>query len=154
MNSKTVMLALGSLGLIPFAAGAALISAGTRTLDLGIGAGINPGFLFASYSAIILSFLGGVLWGRSLGLDAAGPGRNLLLLSNGIALLAWFGLLAGPDYFTLTLLALMLGYVVVLSAEQRLAEYVDYELLAPYMRMRFFLTNIVLAAHLVALAFG
>lgn len=148
------MITLGSLGLIPFAVGAGLISTDTQALDLGIGARIEPGFLFASYSAIILSFLGGVLWGRSLGLEAAGLGRNLLLLSNGMALLAWFGLIAGPDYFTLTLLALMLGYVVVLSAEQRLAVHADYELLTPYMRMRFFLTNIVLAAHLVALAFG
>lgn len=152
MTTRTIITGLGVLGLIPFAAGAWWITLGGMEPILGLG--LEPGFLFASYSAIILSFLGGVLWGRSLALDESRLGRKLLLLSNGIALLAWFGLLAGPGYFTLTLLALMLGYVVVFSAEQRLARTIDDELLAPYMRMRFFLTNLVLAAHLLVLAFG
>jgi len=146
------MSGLGFLGLIPFAGGAWLTVVGG--IELMPVLDIEPGFLFASYSAIILSFLGGVLWGRSLALEASSLGRNLLLLSNGIALLAWFSLFAGPDYFKLALLALMVGYVAVFSAEHRLATHADYELLAPYMRMRLFLTNLVLVTHLLVLAFG
>jgi hypothetical protein len=152
MTTRIIMTGLGFLGLIPFAAGAWLTVVGGMELLPGLG--LEPGFLFASYSAIILSFLGGVLWGRSLALETTSLGRNLLLLSNGVALLAWFSLLAGPEYLNLALLTLMLGYVAVFSAEHRLAVHADYELLAPYMRMRLFLTNLVLVAHLLVLAFG
>lgn len=152
MTMRSIMIGLGILGLIPFAASAWWIIVGEAEPLPGLD--IAPDFLFTSYSATILSFLGGVLWGRSLALNETGLGRNLLLLSNGIALLAWFGLLAGPEYITLTLLALMSGYIVVFAAEHRLATIADYALLVPYMRLRLLLTNLVLAAHLLVLAFG
>lgn len=145
MTARLIINSLGYLGLIPFAAGAWLSVSGDLLIS------IEPDFLFASYSAIILSFLGGVLWGRCLSLGESGLGSKLLLLSNAIALLAWFSLFAGDGYFNLALVSLMLGYVLVFAAETRLSRAPENATVRPYMRMRFMLTNLVLAAHLAVL---
>ncbi len=153
---------LGLLGFLPFAAGAWLIVSGDSFLS------IDPRSLFSSYSAIILSFLGGVLWGRGLTLAQTGLRNCLLLLSNIFALIAWFTLLLAAPGSGLTLIVLMLGYVAVYGAERSLGKltFQDQdstasepgsrsesmaERHAAYTRLRSLLTSLVVGAHLVVL---
>ena len=139
---------LGYLGLIPFAVGAALVATGATLFAL------PAHVLFITYSAIILSFLGGVLWGRSLARRESLQRWLLLLLSNVMALLAWFVLLAQAANPSLALLALSLGYLVVWLAEWPLDTTDGPDPLArPYAGMRLVLTGLVVSLHLVVLGF-
>ena len=148
MNSRLIINGLGYLGLIPFLAGAALVLSGREVFSL------PPGLLFASYSTVILSFLGGVLWGRSLGLGESASRRALLLLSNGVALLAWFSLLGEPVSYRLALLSLMLGYVIVFFAERGIDASLEPVLAGPYRGFRLVLTSLVVLRHLIVVVTG
>ncbi|MEZ5489640.1 MAG: DUF3429 domain-containing protein [Gammaproteobacteria bacterium] len=143
MNSRLIINGLGYLGLLPFLAGAMLVLSGRSVYSL------QPGFLFVSYSTVILSFLGGVLWGRSLSLGESPLRWALLLLSNGIALLAWFSLLGGTASYRSALLSLMLGYVVVFVAERGADASLETALTRPYRGFRLVLTSLVVLLHLV-----
>ena len=145
MHARSTINSLGYLGLIPFAGAAWLIWAGDGLL------GLNPRFLFGSYSAVILGFLGGALWGRSIALESSGAVRRLLLLSNAVALLAWFSLLADLDQIHLVLTALMLGYALLLVAEWRYFGTLLGPVGKDYLQMRFVLTTLVLLAHITVL---
>ena len=133
---------LGFLGLIPFAASIYWVLAGITFIDY------DPKFLFLSYSAIILSFLGGTLWGRSIQLDESPTGNLLLFLSNGAAIIAWVSLLLGFEYYILTLTILMVGYAALLIIEYRGYQTFFTDVEPAYMQMRLTLTSLVLAAHL------
>jgi hypothetical protein len=83
---RTTAWALTLAGLIPFVGCAALIA-----FDPGGGrVWIEP---LAAYGAVILSFLGGALWGRELAGDRPDAGR--LILSNAPAVAAWLTFLPG-----------------------------------------------------------
>ncbi len=139
---------LGYLGLLPFALSAVMSLVGTSPI------GADPRFLFTSYSAIILSFLGGVLWGRCLGQSVARASRIVLLLSNCFALMAWSGLLLGDTAYKPTLLVLMLGYLLVYLAERRHIDADATDLIRYYMKMRLVLTSLVISTHLLLLIAG
>jgi hypothetical protein len=49
---------------------------------------LAPGIVFLNYSAMILNFHGGILWGKARELDTSGMSAALLLLSNVLALMA------------------------------------------------------------------
>ena len=88
-RAETVISTLGYAGLSPFLAACGLLYAGEDALGRQ---------LFLSYSAIILSFLGGTHWGRLLSSGKTlelGAGLIALLASNVFALLAWSALLLG-----------------------------------------------------------
>jgi len=87
-SADRTMFNLGYLGLLPFAGALGVSWTGLTVFGL---AGEQ---LFITYSAVILSFLSGVLWGN--GLDNTPPtlSRYALVLSNVFALLAW-----GAGYF-------------------------------------------------------
>lgn len=148
MTNTALIPTLGFLGYIPFAVGALLSVLG---LELRL---VDAELLFTSYSAIILSFLAGTLWGRAL--PQAGDRAAALLLpaSNLLALLAWLGLVWQIDR-SFTVGCLMLGYIVVFTLEHRFRESLSGG--APegsgedYLRLRFTLTSLVLLAHLVIL---
>lgn len=80
-------------GLIPFAFSAALIPADVNLL------GIDPIYLFVSYSGVILSFVGGGLWGRSLLTPISKLLMVMLVASNIAALIAWFALLLAERFY-------------------------------------------------------
>lgn len=149
MTSRLISNLLGYLGLIPFAAGAGLILSGSDLL------GIDATFVFISYSSIILSFLGGVLWGRGLATGTlASHQRILLVISNGLALLGWFSLLAVmSDGFMGRMseagiaAALMVGYLVACAAEVRWAGGAVAGMTGFYLPMRVVLTALVVAIH-------
>lgn len=94
----TPALVLGLGGLVPFVVGALggwLASPGHAGLALNAMLG---------YGAVILSFLGGVHWGRALAPDlAARPGGARLLWSVTPALIGWGAMFAGQIYAVLVL---------------------------------------------------
>jgi hypothetical protein len=146
MPTQTLIYSLGYLGLIPFVATLLALIAGENWFF------VDNSKLFSTYSAVILSFLGGVLWGRSIGLSNSAT-RYLFLFSNAMALLAWLSLLLVESFSSITLGLLIAGYAALL-----LIEYVGYrrflsDVNQGYLTMRINLTSLVILAHLIALPY-
>ena len=141
ISSRPVILTLGFLGLIPFIGS-------TLAYFLDLTNGINIQAIFITYSAVILSFLCGAIWGQVLEQPAQAKGKPLLVCSNIIALIAWLGLLLEQPH--LSLLALLGGYVSVFWLEVRWLRQLRADT-SYYPNMRFILTVIVCAMHLLML---
>ncbi|AOS97739.1 hypothetical protein AUP74_02331 [Microbulbifer aggregans] len=131
--------ALAYAGILPFVLGIWLQWRGGDLL------GVEGHFLFAAYSACILSFLGGIWWGGALN----GPNHprrlSLTLQSNGVALLAWLGLLLSSTLWGFVLLAL--GFAYVRWEEARLNP--NARRLRNYFRTRSRVSYLVILCHLV-----
>lgn len=141
-NSKTANLAWGlSLaGFIPFAFLAiSLFVIGTEN-----GFFISLFDVFKVWSAIILSFLGGIRWGFAI---AHEPYENKnLLISVVPSILAWFVLLLPDAYTILALLALFCVHGVWDSF------YINIGKVAPWFgKIRITLTFLVASAHILVL---
>ncbi|MGC9403480.1 DUF3429 domain-containing protein [Vibrio genomosp. F10 str. 9ZC157] len=151
ITMNRVMMGLGYLGLVPFCLGLGLVITDKELVN------IEGHVLFVTYSTVILSFLSGVLWGRSI----EKLNRSLtLILSNVFAILAWVSLLQVEESITVALLLLMAGYVCVLVTEypSNFSRYqhpstshksTSLANLAPYSKMRVILTSVVLMMHLI-----
>ena len=134
MSNRTMMLALGYTGLLPFfgfCMGAWWLSDWPAALS-------RQGFVI--YSLGILSFLGGTLWGRVQNLE--NPNITRLLVSNGLVLFAVFSVLTAQAW--LAALALMAGYLALLWYERGSEALPDW-----YAAMRLRLTAGVVLAHLL-----
>ena len=147
---------LGYLGLIPFFT--PLWQIITAVND---GAGIHGAslfglyapYVFITYSAIILSFLGGALWAKGRFNQQQKISKVAIIFSNVMALSAWASLILINFSSMLTMFAvtlLMGGYGSLLLAERSLD--IDSQD-KTYWRMRLVLTMIVIAAHSLVLAF-
>ncbi|MGB8714438.1 MAG: DUF3429 domain-containing protein [Onishia taeanensis] len=103
---------------------------------------------FFYYSAVILSFLGGIHWGLAMGRDAptSAAFRGRVLLSMAPSLIAWPALLWGglPGA-----LLLMLGFIAVRGYEASAAGVAG--LPDWYRELRNVLTVVVVACHLVVI---
>ena len=137
MSNRTVILALGYAGLLPFF----LFCAGAWWLTDWPAALSRQGFVI--YSLGILSFLGGTLWGRVQQLDD--PNMMKLMVSNGVVLFAVGAVLTAQAW--LASMMLMAGYMALLWYEKG-----SETLPAWYGRMRYQLTAGVVLAHLLFLA--
>ena len=88
-------LGLGIAGLIPFVFFALLAASPTLMSELPfehalLNSWSHPEFeLFVAYSAVILSFMAGTLWGNSLDTDISHFNQSIVIVSNIVALLAW-----------------------------------------------------------------
>lgn len=142
--SRKIVVGLGLLGLIPFLA----ILLPFYGIDSLLHFSII--FSFSCYSAIILSFLSGVLWGRVLADDDSLLTFFVLIFSNAVALFAWAGLLLFEASRTSSLLLLMLGYLCTLLAELRYRSRIFDDLDPSYFGLRIFLTTTVLVLHVLA----
>ena len=145
MKSERILSALGYAGLIPFVAGCVISALGDNDLGRAV---------FLSYSATILSFLGGTLWGRLIANPAlSGQAVGLVLLgaSNGFALLGWLALVLsfspvqGPAL--LPFVCLTLGFVLLFFCEIRGLPRVAETIHRRYSAFRAFLTVTVLLLH-------
>ncbi|KJG31175.1 DUF3429 domain-containing protein [Photobacterium angustum] len=134
---------LGYLGLIPFILSAFAISLEIRIFNT------SALLIFVSYSAIILSFLSGVMWGNNLNHNESSTYRYALLLSNLFALLAWFSLLHSTSNYTWAIVALMLGFICIRITEIKFNSGHQDEY---YQQLRNRLTTYVCGLHAVVFA--
>ncbi|GAA5215039.1 DUF3429 domain-containing protein [Corallincola platygyrae] len=160
MVSSNLFRTLGYAGLLPFSFGLLMMMFELTVL------GITGITLFTSYSAIILSFLSGALWGRVIHLSEESFERpTILVFSNLFALLAWLGLLAGQGYITLWIL--LIGYLLVITVEhaclntsedsggtvpQLASKPSEPPSMSGYAKMRIYLTGIVASLHVLGIA--
>lgn len=101
--------------------------------------------VFVFYSAIILSFMGGSLWGVTITrLSSLDNAKQLILLSTGLALSGWFALLLPP---TVAVGILLIGHILTLVYERRLElfEHLPHW----YHKLRAKLTALVIGFHLI-----
>ncbi|WP_112478016.1 DUF3429 domain-containing protein [Vibrio variabilis] len=129
-RSITLMTWLGYLGLIPFS-----LCIATFTPD-GTFMGVNTRMLFLSYSAIILSFLCGILWSHALTHASHKLSFPILALSNLICLMAWLVIVITPEQFRLGIVVALAGYVCVWLIERIKFNALGNEFPKPYQRLR------------------
>lgn len=141
MQAIRVTTALGYAGLLPFAV--ALLAAVTDVFDLPV----SPQKIFVSYSAVILSFLCGSLWGRLLAAQLTLTVVILLLLTNVFALTAWVSLLSVNWRLEFSLGLLVLGYALVLATEYAVVGLLYNEVYRGYLRLRSWLSIFVVGMH-------
>ena len=143
--SRGIIVGLGLLGLVPFLVILLPFYGMDRILNFSIT------FLFTCYSATILSFLAGVLWGRVLADDDSLLTFFILIFSNAMALSSWAGLLLYEASRASSFLLLMLGYLFILLTELRYRSRIFNKLDSGYFGLRVFLTSTVLVLHIFAL---
>jgi hypothetical protein len=139
------MLRLGYLGLLPFLFSLLLIISDTRLFNL------SGHQFFIAYSAVILSFLSGILWGNGIDHYYHRLSRNILILSNLFVLLAWGALLQGNTHYVTATLLLATGYITVWYAEKLIRKVEQESAPKGYQGMRSKLTLGVLLMHGIVL---
>jgi hypothetical protein len=142
VNYPMLVVLLGSAGLIPFLGASYLHIQGA---DL---AGLSGQTIFLSYSAIILSFMAGALWGQALEHSKQVSPLAIPILTNVVALTAWVSLLL--PYVSISVVLLLVGFGMIYWTEQR------WRLAAAlvggyYQTLRLVLTLSVCSLHLVML---
>jgi len=143
--NQTTLFKLGYLGLLPFFGGVALVVTDNTLFDL-------TGYqIFTTYSAIILSFLSGVLWGAAIEPLTHPFSRKALIFSNVFALMAWAALLLGRQQHILTTLLLIVGFLSVWFAEKQIRNIQPQDMLSGYQTLRNRLTAGVVIMHVIVL---
>lgn len=156
MSVIRITTALGFAGLLPFI-GALL----ALVLDVDLPFKAEQVFVF--YSAIILSFLCGAIWGSLLNTNFVAPdlagtdftevhftkkASALFIVSNLVSLTAWVSLLIYNRHLDLSLGLLTLGYTVVFAAEYAMRESLYKQVYRGYLNLRSWLTVCVVTLHL------
>lgn len=141
-SASTHPIVLASFGVIPF------IFATYLSWANGTFFGVSGLELFITYSAIILSFMAGTLWGQRIQKDMNPLSKYVLISSNTISLGAWLSLLI--DVPVLSIALLFLGFISLFWVEARSLKQSESSD-ARYLNMRFFLTIIVCVLHLLVL---
>ncbi|RUM51317.1 MAG: hypothetical protein DSY86_06270 [Marinomonas sp.] len=141
-SSSTLIKTLGFLGLIPF-----LISTIAFHFDF-YHYGFHAQSVFIAYSAVILSFLSGAIWGQVLEQPYQAKGKLLLIASNVVAVGGWVGLIIQQPH--LSLLLLLCGYISLFWLEVRWLKAIRIDQ-SFYPNLRFILTILVCAMHLLML---
>lgn len=104
---------------------------------------------FVTYSAIILSFMAGTLWGKVLSAGDEGGTTVAFVMSNIFALAAWFSLLMNLSVLTLVILAV--GFALLWFTEKNPAVGQSTYCPITYGRLRRRLTFTVVLLHVVML---
>lgn len=150
MTVLTLIRILGYAGIIPFAIPVWLMIDGFwfgPGLQSAALFGLYAPYIFIAYSAVILSFMSGTLWANVQMTGNLSLGKPAVLMSNFLALSAWFALLLiyiAPIMTIFAVTLLMLGFISLLWAERIVDSGTKV-----YWRMRLSLTTIVTALHLV-----
>lgn len=162
-TASGIIRVLGFAGLIPFLLPVLLMIQGVLSAKGFQSAslfGLYAPYVFITYSAIILSFLCGALWGKAVSGDCRQSGNAVLIFSNLIALSAWSCSLLiylAPIMSIFAVSMLLAGFLAVLFCErefeqirnQRNSEE-DYRD-SSYWKMRLQLTALVSLLHLVVI---
>ena len=147
-NLFTVICLLGIIGLIPF-----IISVGCMMSGAWLGGGLQSASIFGLYaphiflvySAIILSFLAGTLWGKWETFPSNRRSAAVLIFTNLTSLLAWVSLTVIHISQFLSILAVALlavGYLGILGVERTLKSSSR-----GYWNLRISLTTVVVFLH-------
>jgi hypothetical protein len=139
-SSLTIMLA--TLGIIPFVFATYLSWSGQVFFEK---SGLD---LFITYSAIILSFMAGTLWGQRVHKEMNALTKYVLVSSNAIALGAWLSLLM--DLPALSIGLLFLGFISLFWVEAKSFKQSESSD-SRYLNMRFSLSIAVCVLHLFVL---
>mgnify|MGYP001571403568 CR=1 FL=1 len=156
LDKSYLTICLGYLGLIPF-----LIPLWQMIVAVSQGLGVDSAslfglyapYVFITYSAVILSFLAGILWSKGRFNTQQKASKAAIVFSNMMAISAWTSLIIINYSQMLTMFAVALllgGFGSLLLAERALNIDSDD---AKYWRMRLVLTMIVIAAHSLLLVF-
>ena len=140
-TTRITMLQLGYLGLLPFMLSLSLIATERSLFNF------SGEQFFLAYSAVILSFLSGVLWGNAIDHFYHRLSRNTLILSNLFVLLSWGALLQGSKHYVLATLLLAAGYIAVWYAEKLIRKIEKETEPKGYQTMRLKLTVGVVLMH-------
>lgn len=158
-----IVKSLGFAGLIPFLLPVLLMIQGAlsaKGFESAALFGLYAPYVFITYSAIILSFLCGALWGKAVSGDCRQSANVVLIFSNLIALSAWSCTLLiyiAPIMSIFAVTMLLAGYLAVLFCER------EFELIrnqrhpdkdyrdSSYWKMRVQLTALVCVLHLVVI---
>ncbi|MBB1361272.1 MULTISPECIES: DUF3429 domain-containing protein [Shewanella] len=101
---------------------------------------------FVSYSAVILSFVAGTLWGKAVILTLDDNIAKLLIISNIIALACWIALLTPFALSALILLAS--GYLYLLYIEFKAKQ---LSTTTSYLTLRTILTSAAVVCHIIVM---
>ncbi|MCM0150211.1 DUF3429 domain-containing protein [Photobacterium galatheae] len=134
---------LGYLGLLPFVATLLLAMTDIRLFHL------SGQQMFIAYSAVILSFLSGILWGNAIDHIAHQLSRNALILSNLFVLLAWGAILQGNKHELTAAGLLAMGYLAIWFAEKLIRQTERENNPQEYQPLRSRLTVAVILLHAV-----
>lgn len=162
-SSSTIFRLLGFAGLVPFLVPVilmvqgALSAAGFQSAAL---FGLYAPYVFTTYSAIILSFLCGALWGKAVSGDCRQSANALLIFSNLIALSAWSCTLLiylAPIMSIFAVALLLSGFLAVLFCEREFEQIImqsntdkDFRTTS-YWKMRMQLTGLVALMHIIVI---
>lgn len=142
MNNKTTSKWLTYSGSLPFIALSLIIVSGTESI-ISLSLATE---LFIYYGAIILAFLGGVMWGQTINSEHRFSSASLII-SNTIALLAALCLLLTSPFISLILL--LIGFVLALVVDSIL---LHKGLIAPwFFQLRQRITAIVVSTFIITI---
>ena len=147
-NLFTVICLLGSIGLMPFIASVSLMVSGAWSgggFQSASIFGLYAPYVFLAYSAIILSFLAGTLWGKWETFPSNRHSAAVLIFTNLTSLLAWVSLTVIHISQFLSILAVALlaaGYLGILGVERTLTSSSR-----GYWNLRISLTTVVVFLH-------
>ena len=155
--------ALGFAGLIPFLIPVILMVEGAlsaKGFESASMFGFYAPYVFVAYSAIILSFLCGALWGKVVSGDCRQSANAVLIFSNLIALSAWSCTLLiylAPIMSIFALALLLAGFLAVLFCEREFEQIRGQQSSekdfreSGYWKMRVQLTALVCLLHLIVI---
>jgi hypothetical protein len=141
MTKRSVINILGYAGLIPFVITALLVST-NFTIP-----GLDAVLVFALYSALIASFLGGALWGRALGRPTQSSTVVALLFSNAIVLLAFAAMFWLAIIPLVAVVLLAVSHLLLIWLERGVFAELFTEAESFYASFRLSLTTLVLLCH-------
>lgn len=162
-SSSTIIRLLGFAGTIPFIVPVILMIQGALSAKGFQSAalfGLYAPYVFITYSAIILSFLCGALWGKAVSGDCRQSANAVLIFSNLLALSAWSCTLLiylAPIMSIFAVAMLFAGFLAVLFCEREFelaanqSDKEKYFTASSYWKMRVQLTALVALLHLVVI---
>lgn len=139
---KPIVATLAVLGIIPF------LFTTYLSLTNGSFLGKSGVTLFASYAAVMISFIGGTMWGRLIELPESRTGAKLLICSFIAVFFAWVSLLLKTPELSVVLL--LLSLITIFWVDARWLKQSN-NAKPYYTSLNFSLTSVISIMHLLVL---
>ena len=139
---------LAWFGILPFLIAILMVALGSTLFS------VSGELLFVTYSAIILTFMAGTLWGQCSHSDESATDHRIpIVVSNIWAIIAWLCVIltqVNEAFLSVVILLLALGYFHILTQEKKVNLLVASE---SYLTLRTQVTCKVIILHLLLLLF-